>query len=106
MTFEPGWNWGAAFTGLRRDVNTLAWLFEEERLIQRLYVESVFWALTGKVMTVDHFSREMGFGVAGEGTADVSERAEAGALDGGGGGEEGLGTPCVCRCKEGEAPQV
>ena len=44
MQIEPNWNWGPAWNKVREDVNILAWLFEEERTIQRLYIESVFWS--------------------------------------------------------------
>lgn len=71
---DPGWNWGPAFCGLRNDLNLLAWLFEEERTIQRLYVESAFWALTGKRFTVDEFTRELGVGAATESTDYDPER--------------------------------
>lgn len=106
MSIEPGWNWGSAWNGVRRDLNVLAWLFEEERTTQRLYVESMFWALTGKKFTVDEFARQVGLGVAAEGSADVAEQSAAGALDGGCFGETGLGVPGDCSCKESEAPQV
>lgn len=106
MSFEPGWNWGNAWTGLRRDVNVLAWLIEEERTIQRLYMESFVWALTGERLTVDEFARALGSDPSLEGPADEHERAAAGALDGGGEGEKGLGSDCPCRRPQGEAPEV
>jgi hypothetical protein len=79
---EPNWNWGPAWNRLRQDVNTLAWLFEEERTIQRLYIESFFWALSGTRMTVEEFAREVGFGSSAEGPNDEYERPAEGALDG------------------------
>ena len=82
MQIEPNWNWGPAWNKLREDVNTLAWLFEEERTIQRLYIESVFWVLSGTGMTVDEFAREVGLGTALEGSDDEREWPEEGALDG------------------------
>lgn len=81
---EPNWNWGPAWNKLREDVNILAWLFEEERTIQRLFIESTFWALSGTRMTVDEFAREVGLGAAAEGTDDEYERPAEGALDGSG----------------------
>jgi hypothetical protein len=81
---EPGWNWGPAWNGLREDVNTLKWLFEEERTLQRLYLESAFWALTGTRFSVDEFAREVGFGVATQSPPDEYERPAQGALDTGG----------------------
>jgi hypothetical protein len=79
---QPGdWAWGPAWRGLRDDVNMLKWLFEEERELTRLYVESVFWALTGKRFGVDDFAREVGFGATAEGPADDPERPAQGALD-------------------------
>ena len=82
MQIEPNWNWGPAWNKLREDVNTLAWLFEEEKTIQRLYIESVFWVLSGTGMTVDEFAREVGLGTALEGPDDEHEWSEEGALDG------------------------
>ncbi len=82
--FEPNWNWGAAWNAVRDDLNTLAWLFEEERTIQRLYIESAFWVLTGTSMTVDEFAREVGFGPSNEVAADEYERPAESALDGSG----------------------
>ena len=84
---EPGWNWGPAWNGLRRDVNILAWLYEEERTIQRLYLESAFWALSGTRMTVDEFSRIAGLGAPDKGTVNEHKRAASGALDSGSKGE-------------------
>lgn len=81
---DPNWNWGAAWTGLRGDVNTLAWLFEEERTIQRLYIESAFWVLSGTRIDFDEFAREVGFGPAVEGPDDEHERPAESALDGSG----------------------
>lgn len=81
--FEPNWNWGAAWNRVRDDLNTLAWLFEEERTIQRLYVESAFWVMTGTSMTVDEFSREVGFGTSNEVPTDEYERPAESALDAG-----------------------
>jgi hypothetical protein len=78
---EPNWNWGPAWNKMRGDVNTLAWLFEEERTIQRLYIESFFWALSGTRMTVEEFAREVGLGTAAKGSADEYERPAEGALD-------------------------
>lgn len=73
MIDEPGWNWGPAWNSLRHDVNVLAWLFEEERATQRLYIESAFWALTGKRFSVDEFTREVGIGASAESTTDDTE---------------------------------
>lgn len=83
MRMEPNWNWGPAWNQLREDVNTLAWLFAEERVIQRLYLQSAFWALTGTRFTVDEFAREVGIGVADKGTVDESEQSAEGTLDSG-----------------------
>ena len=82
MKIEPNWNWGPAWNKVREDVNTLAWLFEEERTIQRLYIQSAFWALSGARMDVDEFARELGLGAPFEGSDDEHERSEEGALDG------------------------
>lgn len=78
--------WGPAWRGLRDDVNNLIWLFEEERTLQRLYLESAFWALTGTRFTLDEFAAKVGFGPAAEGAADESEQPAQGALDSGGPG--------------------
>jgi hypothetical protein len=83
MKPEPNWNWGAAWNGVRSDLNTLAWLFEEERTIQRLYLESALWALTGTSMTVDEFAREVGLGPSPKGPANEHERSASSALDSG-----------------------
>jgi len=84
MTLESNWNWGPAWNRVRDDLNVLVWLFEEERTIQRLYVESVFWVLTGTRMTVGEFAKEVGFGPSVEVPVDEYERPAAGALDGSG----------------------
>lgn len=72
-----------AWRSVRDDVNVLAWLFEEERTIQRLYIESFFWALTGKSYTVEDFAKQVGVGVADQGSAHESERSASGALESG-----------------------
>jgi len=87
MKMEPNWNWGPAWNKIREDLNTLAWLFEEERTIQRLYIESVFWVLSGTGMTIEEFAREVGLGASAEGPDDEYERPEESALDGGGEGQ-------------------
>ena len=91
---NPNWNWGPAWNRLCEemntmcgDMNTLAWLFEEEKTIQRLYIESAFWALSGTRMTVDEFARELGLGASAIGTADEYERPAEGALDAGSQGQ-------------------
>ena len=84
MRMEPNWNWGEAWNKVRQDLNTLAWLFEEERTIQRLYIESAFWALSGTRMTVDEFAREVGLGAPDKIAADEHERPAESALDGSG----------------------
>ena len=81
---EVQYGWDSAWRKLRDDVNVLAYLFEEERTITRLYVESAFWALTGKRFSVDEFIREVGLGAAGKGTANDSERSAGSELDPGG----------------------
>lgn len=73
--------WGPAWRGLRDDVNTLMWLFEEERTLQRLYLESAFWALTGRRLSIDDFAAEVGFGAAAAGAADEPEQPAQVALD-------------------------
>lgn len=86
MTDWSAPSWANALRKLRDDVNALAWLFEEERTIQRLYLESAFWAMTGTRFTVDEFSAEVGFGSAHKGTTDDSEQSEAVALESGSSG--------------------
>ena len=49
-----------AWRKVRDDVNVLSWLFEEERVIQRLYIESVFWALSGTRLSVEEFANQVG----------------------------------------------
>lgn len=80
--------WGPAWRRLRDDVNVLSWLVAEERELTRLYIESAFWALTGKRLGVDQFAKEVGFGAAAQGTTDDPERSAQGALDPGGEGEK------------------
>jgi hypothetical protein len=99
---EPGWNWGPAWTRLRSDVNTLIWLFEEERTIQRLYLESAFWALTGTRFTVDEFAREVGAYPAPEGPTDEHERSAQGALDSGSAGQVRQRSNSSCCCAQSE----
>lgn len=72
---------GNAWRVMRDDVNVLAWLFEEQRVLQRLYLESAFYAITGKSFSLDEFAKEVGFGVADQGTADDPERPAKGALE-------------------------
>jgi hypothetical protein len=84
---NPNWNWGPAWNGIQRDLKILAWLFEEERNIQRLYIESAFWAMTGKRSKVANFAREMGLGSAAGSTIDEYQRAASGALDPGSKGQ-------------------
>jgi len=84
---EEHWNWGPAWRALRDDVNLLAWLFEEERIIQRLYLESAIWAISGLRYRVDEFAADVGFGDPGESPTHDSERSEAGSLEPGSGGE-------------------
>lgn len=73
--FDPAWR------KLRDDVNILAYLFEEERTITRLYIESAFWALTGKRFSVDEFRRELGIGSSDKSPTDDPERSAQSALD-------------------------
>lgn len=98
-TTDP-WGWGPAWRKLRDDVNVLGWLFEEERELTRLYVESVFWALTGRSFTVDEFAAEVGFGSAAQGAPDDPQRPAQGALDPGGQGQDrDRDAHCRCGCK-------
>lgn len=76
--FDPMWG---PWRKLRDDVNVLSYLFEEERTVTRLYIESAFWALTGKRFSVDEFKRELGIGAADKSPADDPERSAEGALD-------------------------
>lgn len=70
-----------AWRVVRDDLNVLVWLFEEQRVLQRLYAESAFYAMTGKSFSYDEFARAVGFGVADQGSADDSERTAEGALE-------------------------
>jgi hypothetical protein len=102
---NPNWNWGPAWNGIKRDLTTLAWLFEEERAIQRLYIESAFWAMTGRREKVANFARQMGLGAASASTIDEYQRAASGALDTGSKGEVGNRNDCQrCNC-EGETKE-
>lgn len=78
---EEQWGWGPAWRGLRDDVNLLAWLFEEERIIQRLYLESAIWAISGFRFRVDEFAREVGLGGSPGPTADDTKQSAPGSLD-------------------------
>lgn len=74
-------SWANSWRQLRDDVNVLAWLFEEERVTQRLYIESAFWALTGKSFSVAEFAKEVGIDTADQGTVDDAERSAESALE-------------------------
>lgn len=70
-----------AWRRVRDDVNMLAWLFEEEREIQRLYLQTVLWSQAEKRVSVEEFKRSLGSGAADQGSADDSERSASGALE-------------------------
>jgi hypothetical protein len=77
-------SWSNMVRKLRDDVNALAWLTAEEREIQRLYMETFVWAITGRYVSVEEFAeqaKQMGFGVADKGPADDAEQSAAGALE-------------------------
>lgn len=101
---DPNWNWGPVWNALRRDIDTLAWLFEEERVTQRLYVEVGMWALTGVRFPFDEFSRKVRLGHFPEGTPDDPQRTATVALDPGLQGESGGGGSGGASRQEGESP--
>lgn len=87
MGDTPPGGWNPAWRKLRDDVNLLAWLFEEERVITRLYIESAFWATTGKKYTAHEFAKDLGLGLTNQGPPYDPQRPAARALDRGGEGE-------------------
>lgn len=70
-----------AWRKVRDDVNVLSWLFEEERVIQRLYIESVFWALSGTRLSVEEFAKQVGLGVTDQSSVNDTERSASSALE-------------------------
>lgn len=101
---NSNWNWGPAFTKLREDVNVLAWLFEEERQIQRLYLESALWALSGIGFSVDEFSAEVGLKHSAQVTTNDPEQSEKVSLDGSVQGKVSGGNPDSYRVEKCESP--
>ena len=102
---NPNWNWGPAWNGIKRELAILAWLFEEERNIQRLYIESAFWAMTGKRDKVANFARQMGLDASACSTIDEYQRSASGALDAGCKGKVGNRTDCDGLDCEGKAQE-
>ena len=84
---DSNWSWGPAWTKLRSELDLLAWLFEEEKIIQRLYLESAVWALTGIGFSVDDFCKEVGIGNSSTQSPDDPKRPEEISLGGSGEGE-------------------
>jgi hypothetical protein len=81
VSLDPSWNWGPAFCSIREDLNILAWLFEEERETQRLYLETLYWSMTGARFTVEQFAHIVGAGATDKSPSDDTESAASGALD-------------------------
>lgn len=76
-----------AYRGLRDDVNTLAWLHEEEKATQRLYLQTFLWCTTGMDYSVDKFAQDIRSGASPSDATHVGQRTAQGPLDDGGEGQ-------------------
>ena len=74
-------SWSNAWVQLRNDVNNLAWLFEEEKRIQRALWTGITTVLLGAPIDIEEITRAAGFGVAPNPPTDDGKSAAAGTLD-------------------------
>ena len=75
-------SWSNAWVQLRNDVNNLAWLFEEEKRIQRALWTGITTVLLGApIDIIEEITRAAGFGVAPNPPTDDGKSAAAGTLD-------------------------
>ena len=74
-------SWSNAWVQLRNDVNNLAWLFEEEKRIQRALWTGITTVLLGAPIDIEEITRAAGFGVAPNPPTNDGKSAAAGTLD-------------------------